>query len=131
MNVPKTSSTPLAFTPKPAGRRRSLIEWRDHSKQAHVLDWRHRAQEFGLEVEGRAAEDPDSDVEPARLLADDEPEAYTRQVVPGSDDFDWKAVNYAPIALAILFVFVAVMWFTNGKKHFTGMRRTVDESADK
>ena len=51
--------------------------------------------------------------------------------IPGSDDFDWKAVNYAPIALAILFVFVAVMWFTNGKKHFTGMRRTVDESADK
>ena len=88
MNVPKTSSTPLTFTPKPTGRRRSLIEWKDHSRQAHVLDWRHRAQEFGLDVEERDTEDPESDVEPARLLADDEPEAYARQVVPGSDDFD-------------------------------------------
>ena len=35
-----------------AGRRRkSLIEWEDPSRQAHVLDWRQRAHDFGLEVD--------------------------------------------------------------------------------
>jgi amino acid transporter len=47
--------------------------------------------------------------------------------IPGSDDFDWKAVNYAPIALLMVFVFVAIMWFADGKRHFTGMRRNIDE----
>jgi RNA polymerase primary sigma factor len=88
MSVPKTSSTTLAFTPKPTGRRRSLIEWGDQSRQAQVLDWRHRAQEFGLDVEERDAEDRDTDVEPARLLADEEPEAYSAQAIPDGDDFE-------------------------------------------
>src|SRR6185503_18269116 len=39
----------LEFTP--GRRRKPLIDWNDPSKQAHVLDWRHRAQEFGLAVE--------------------------------------------------------------------------------
>ncbi|GAA1037620.1 amino acid permease [Virgisporangium ochraceum] len=49
--------------------------------------------------------------------------------IPGNADFDWKAVNYAPIALLIVVVFVAALWFANGRKHFTGMRRNVDEPA--
>jgi RNA polymerase primary sigma factor len=88
MNVPKTSTTTLAFKPKPTGRRRSLIEWSDQSRQAQVLDWRHRAHEFGLDVEERDADDPDAEVEPARLLADDDPEAYSAQSIPDGDDFD-------------------------------------------
>jgi RNA polymerase primary sigma factor len=88
MDVPKTSSSPLAFTPKRGPRRRSLIEWGDSSRQAHVLDWRHRAQEFGLEVDERDAEDADPDIEPARLLADDEPEAFATQDIPDRDDAD-------------------------------------------
>ena len=90
MDVPKTSSSPLAFTPKRGPRRRSLIEWGDSSRQAHVLDWRHRAQEFGLEVDERDAEDADPDIEPARLLADDEPEAFATQHIPDRDDADEK-----------------------------------------
>src|SRR5207237_510938 len=51
---PKT----LEFTPtkrKNYAQRKNnaLIDWTDSSKQAHVLDWRHRAQEFGLAVEIR------------------------------------------------------------------------------
>jgi amino acid transporter len=49
--------------------------------------------------------------------------------IPGNADFDWKAVNYAPIALLIVVVFVAGLWFASGRKHFTGMRRNVDEPA--
>jgi RNA polymerase primary sigma factor len=64
-----------------------LIEWGDQARQAQVLDWRHRAHEFGLDVDERG-EDHDPDVEPARLLADDDPEAFTAQTIPGADDFD-------------------------------------------
>jgi RNA polymerase primary sigma factor len=88
MNVPKTSSSTLAFKPKPPGRRRSLIEWSDPARQAHVLDWRHRAHEFGLDVDDRDSEDGDADVEPARLLAEDEPEAYAPQAISDRDDVD-------------------------------------------
>jgi len=87
MDVPKTPSTTLAFKPKPAGRRRSLIEWSDHARQAQVLDWRHRAHEFGLDVDERD-EDHESDGEPARLVADDDPEAYTAQTIPDTDDVE-------------------------------------------
>ena len=50
----KTRAAALAF--KPAPRRKSLIEW-DPSRQAQILDWRHRAQDFGLEVDERDSED--------------------------------------------------------------------------
>ena len=85
MNVPKTTTSTLAFTPKPPGRRRSLIEWSDPARQAHVLDWRHRAHEFGLDVDDRDSDDADADVEPARLLAEDEPEAYAPQAISDRD----------------------------------------------
>ena len=88
MNVPKTSTTTLAFKPKPIGRRRSLIEWGDQSRQAQVLDWRHRAQAFGLDVDERDAEDRDEDAEPSRMLADDEPEAYSPQAIPDAEEFE-------------------------------------------
>jgi RNA polymerase primary sigma factor len=78
----KTSAKTLTFA---AGRgpgrpRKSLIEWNDPSKQAHVLDWRNRAQEFGLAVEGREDGDPARLFdEPERLLKEEEPEAYADQ----------------------------------------------------
>jgi amino acid transporter len=47
--------------------------------------------------------------------------------VPGNKDFDWKAVNYAPIAIGVVLLAVAALWFASGRKHFTGMRRNVSE----
>ena len=65
---------------KPSGRRKSLIEWDDPSRQAHALDWRHRAHEFGLSVD-EVEEGQPYDVEPRRLVEDEEPEAFSRQPV--------------------------------------------------
>jgi hypothetical protein len=84
----KTSSKPntLAFPPTSAAsagrrRRKSLIEWDDPSRPAHVLDWRQRAQGFGLEVDEREETDEERPfaVTPERLLRDDEPEAFADQ----------------------------------------------------
>jgi RNA polymerase primary sigma factor len=76
MNVINPSPRPLAFKP----RRRSLISWSDPSHQAHVLDWHHRAQDFGLEVDDRDAEELDaSGLEPDRLIAAEDPEAFAKQ----------------------------------------------------
>jgi amino acid transporter len=51
--------------------------------------------------------------------------------VPFSKDFDWTAVNYAPIVVGLVLIGVAILWQVEGKKHFTGLRRTVDEPADR
>src|SRR3954452_19060824 len=73
---PKT----LEFTPTKG--RKALIDWNDPSKQAHVLDWRHRAQEFGLavdthdELEGSGQPFAPN---PERLLQEEEPEAFRDQ----------------------------------------------------
>ena len=60
---------------------KSLIEWDDPSRQAHVLDWRQRAHGFGLDVDEREDAEGDSPfaVSPERMLEDDEPEAFTEQ----------------------------------------------------
>jgi amino acid transporter len=55
---------------------------------------------------------------------------FTPAAVPFSKDFDWKALNYAPLVLALVVAIVAVLWFADGKKHFTGMRRNVDEPSN-
>ncbi len=81
----KTSpQKPLAF--KPARRRGSLIEWGDPSRQAHVLDWHNRAREFGLDVEDRDERGESYELEPRRLLADEEPEAFAAQRIPEDDE---------------------------------------------
>ena len=82
---PKT----LEFTPtkrKNYAQRKNnaLIDWTDSSKQAHVLDWRHRAQEFGLAVEIRdELEDAGQAYAPSpeRILREEEPEAFEDQPV--------------------------------------------------
>jgi len=52
-----------------------LIEWEDPSRQAHVLDWHHRAQQFGLDV----GEHEESE------LVEDEPEAFAPQLIRGDE----------------------------------------------
>jgi RNA polymerase primary sigma factor len=81
-----SKSNTLAFPPTSAAsagrrRRKSLIEWDDPSKPAHVLDWRQRAHGFGLEVDEREETDEERPfaVTPERLLRDDEPEAFADQ----------------------------------------------------
>ena len=81
------SSAALPFKPHP--RRKSLIEWNDPSRQVHVLDWRHRAHEFGLDVDERESDDPGHpEVEPRRLLEEDEPEAFAAQPIPDEEELE-------------------------------------------
>jgi RNA polymerase primary sigma factor len=69
---------------RPAGRRGSLIDWRDPDRNNDVLDWRRRAHDFGLvpveswndDIEAPAGR---SDETPERLLHDEEPEAFEDQ----------------------------------------------------
>jgi RNA polymerase primary sigma factor len=82
---------PLAF--KPAKERRtksprSLIEWKDPSNQAHILDWRRRAHDFGLlsgEEGAPTATETRFATEPERLLREEEPEAF--------EPHDFRAVD--------------------------------------
>jgi len=88
--VAKTASAPKTLTFKPGKRRASLIEWNDASRQAHVLDWHHRAHEFGLDVQEHEDADgaPSFDLDPKRLLEDEEPEAFTTQHVDEDAEFE-------------------------------------------
>ena len=80
---PRKPQQPLTFkaaTP----RRKSLIEWNDPSTQVHILDWRQRAHGFGLEVDERDDTDAEGrvrQVEPERLLLEEEPEAFADQPI--------------------------------------------------
>src|SRR5258705_6090937 len=76
---PKT----LEFTPTKR-KNKELIDWTDPSKQVHVLDWRLRAQEFGLAVETHdELEDAGRPFAPTpeQVLHEEEPEAFDDQPV--------------------------------------------------
>ena len=87
----------LAFkTPKPAGRQKSLIEWKDPSNQAHVLDWRRRAHEFGLgpgEDGAPTAEETPYAAQPERLLREEEPEAFEPHDFRDTDEPETEPVD--------------------------------------
>jgi RNA polymerase primary sigma factor len=85
--------TPLAF--KAPGRRKSLIEWNDSSRQAQILDWHHRAQGFGLAVDEHP-EDEDL-YDPKDVLEHEEPEAFSRQHIDDHDhEEEQQEEEYAP-----------------------------------
>jgi RNA polymerase primary sigma factor len=69
-----------------------LIEWEDPSRQAHVLDWHQRAQEFGLDVGDH--EDADA--------VDDEPEAHEAQRIQDDDEEEPEAEPDQDIETAAL-----------------------------
>ena len=85
---PKT----LEFAPtKGRGKNKALIDWTDPSKQAHVLDWRHRAQDFGLAVDTHdELEDAGQPFAPSpeQILHDEEPEAFEDQPVRAEAEED-------------------------------------------
>jgi RNA polymerase primary sigma factor len=90
---PKT----LEFTP--AKPRKPLIDWNDPSRQAHVLDWRHRAQEFGLAVETHEElEDTGQPFAPSpeQILHDEEPEAFEDQPVGAEAEEEEQLEATAP-----------------------------------
>ena len=94
--------TTLAF--KPGSKRSgSLIEWNDPSRQAQVLDWHHRAKDFGLAVEERedGEEGGPYDVEPRQMLAEEEPEAFDDQPIRRRDDFEEPVEEEEPLKAGV------------------------------
>jgi amino acid transporter len=51
---------------------------------------------------------------------------FTPAAVPFSDDFDWKAVNYAPLMVGALFIAVGVWWLVGAKHTSKGPVRTIE-----
>jgi RNA polymerase primary sigma factor len=65
-----------------------LIDWNEPERNMHVLDWRHRAQDFGL-MPVEESEDPGVVLPPDRLLEEEEPEAFRgRGLVEEVEDDD-------------------------------------------
>jgi RNA polymerase primary sigma factor len=59
-----------------------LIDWNVPERNMHVLDWRARAHEYGLNPIGDAPWEPSALVEPpGQLIDEEEPEAYDAQPV--------------------------------------------------
>src|SRR4029077_15386613 len=53
-----------------------LVDWREPERNAHVLDWRDRAPEFGLGPPEDAGWEGTTVGPPSRLLEEEEPEAF-------------------------------------------------------
>jgi amino acid transporter len=51
---------------------------------------------------------------------------FTPAAVPGNKDFDWKAVNYAPVTVGIVLLVVGLWWVLSARHTFTGPVRTVE-----
>jgi amino acid transporter len=50
---------------------------------------------------------------------------FTPASVPWSGEFDWTAVNYAPILILVVMGAVAVWWVASAKRSYTGPVRTI------
>ena len=50
---------------------------------------------------------------------------FTPASVPWSGEFDWTAVNYAPILVVVVIAAVAVWWVAGASKTYTGPVRTI------
>ena len=51
---------------------------------------------------------------------------FVPAAVPFNDDFDWKAVNYAPITVLTVLLIVGIWWKASAHKYFTGTVRQID-----
>jgi RNA polymerase primary sigma factor len=82
---------------RPRGRAGSLIDWREPERNSHVLDWRQRADEYGL-LPGHAegAELPTIVEPPVQLLHEEEPEAFFRQRVGSGLDVEMDDEELQP-----------------------------------
>jgi RNA polymerase primary sigma factor len=69
-----------------AARRRSLIDWSEPERNAQVLDWRARAQQFGLVPQAQDPINISAASAPDRLIEEEEPEAVSDQPVFERDE---------------------------------------------
>jgi RNA polymerase primary sigma factor len=80
----------------------SLVDWREPERNAHVLDWRERAHEFGLIPIGNQDAFDRPVIEPAeRLLEEEEPEAFDDQPIEedaGREEQESEETEDAPEA---------------------------------
>ncbi len=84
---------------RPRGRAGSLIDWREPERNMHVLDWRGRADRYGLlppHEEDAAA--PHVVEAPERLLIEEEPEAFFTQRITERDDTGRDELETVPAA---------------------------------
>jgi amino acid transporter len=51
---------------------------------------------------------------------------FTPAGVPWRPEFDWKAVNYAPITVGVVLLAVGLWWAISARHTFTGPIRTID-----
>jgi len=51
---------------------------------------------------------------------------FTPAAVPFSDEFDWNAVNYAPLTVGGVFVAVGIWWLVSARHSFTGPVRNIE-----
>src|SRR5690349_19093761 len=74
-----------------------LVQWEQNEPQVHVVDWRKRANDWGLrsvdpdEPSGDENEDETFAPLAGQLLDDEEPEARLRQRVPDEDEDGFDA----------------------------------------
>src|SRR5688500_12363995 len=79
--------SPMKSGPRRRGARAdsdSLIDWAQPDRNAHVLDWRQRAHEFGIVP----ADETDEAVvlPPRQLVEEDDPEAFDDQMLAEDGD---------------------------------------------
>jgi RNA polymerase primary sigma factor len=75
-----------------------LVDWDEPQPQVRVLDWRRRANQWGLgsvEPSGSGEDEDDGFLSPRTLLADEEPEAAARQTVPDEDEDGFPSAELA------------------------------------
>src|SRR5687768_3539001 len=87
--------------PKRKSSKGSLVEWEEAPPQLNVLDWRRRADSFGLKRPPDEDSGEDMDLEtfegpPERLIPVEDPEAFTPQALPDGDED-----GFSPEGLAI------------------------------
>ncbi len=83
----RAASRPRARDRQTSGE--ALIDWAEPERPAQVLDWRHRAKQFGLGSLDEAEADEGTTPRNAdQLIQEDEPEAFEPQPVEDADDRD-------------------------------------------
>jgi amino acid transporter len=55
---------------------------------------------------------------------------FTPAAVPWNDEFDYQALNYAPITVGVLLLLTTIGWFAGARKWFTGQKRFDVEHTD-